>query len=325
MNETNKPSVGRKVINTNEDFDWNKLEEEAQGLAYGEDAINLLKKKDELPKKVKKKKKKIVKKYNPKTMSADEIIERHHKSQKAQRLFKIRVRAAITLLLTIIVVLSVALLTPIFNIKNITISGNRFVTASQVSELVGDMKGTNIFLAGKKEIKKKLRTIRYVNDIEITKTLFPPTIDIAVTEYIPSGYIQVGGKFLVLDRSIYVIDDNATISLEDIMCITGVKVEEGEMGKTLVTEEKEKEDILKTLLTVMCDEGLINNIVSTDFSDLDNITMNYDNRLNVIFGSHIDLDRKLRLFGEMINSQEIGPEDKGEIYFSTAGKAIYTP
>lgn len=325
MNETINPSRGRKVTNTTEEFDWNKLEDDAQGLAYGADAIDLLSKKEQKNAVKKKKKKRIIKKYNPTKMSADEIIERHHKSQKAQRMFKMRMRAGVTLILAAIVILSVALLTPIFNIKNITISGNKIVTASHVSELVGDMKGTNIFLAGKREIKNKLRTITYINDIEISKSLFPPTIDIAVTEYIPSGYVQVGGKFLVLDKSLYVIDDNAQISIDNIMCITGVKVKEGELSKPLILEDKETEEALKTLLTVMCSEDIINNIVSTDFSDLDNITMNYDNRLNIIFGSYLELDRKLRLFGEMINSQKIGPDDKGEIYFSTAGKAIYTP
>ena len=71
--------------------------------------------------------------------------------------------------------------------------------------------------------------------------------------------------------------------------------------------------------------GIIADITVMSFEDMTNITFNYQNRLDVICGTHIDFQRKLALFKEAVNSNKLTENSRGTINLSTTGKAIYTP
>lgn len=314
MKNGNDKASLRRVTNT-EDFDWSRLEEEAQAQKWGGDMIELVNKNRDKAKKdaVKKKKK-------PKTKK-----ERHIRTQKEQRIFEERIRAVIGILMATVIILSILLLTPIFDIRNISVSGNKTVTAEQVSRLVGDIKGTNLFLTSKGSIKKKLKTIKCIKDIEVDKRLIPPSVDIVLDEYIAAGYMQVGNEYIVFDKNLRVIGDGTSMDLNTMPCLTGVKLKDKRTGDDLKAEDEEVTKTITDILEVTTSENLTNSVVSIDLSDMSNITFNYENRINAYCGSNFDIDRKMRLFSETMKSGSIGAEAVGTIDLSEMGKAIYTP
>ena len=318
----------RRVIHTEDEDVWSRLEREAQEESYGADGFDMLKKEE--PPRVKKKRRKKKKKrgsaaVNTSGKSRNDIRARHQRSQKAQRLFKARMRALAALIAVMIIIAAVVFLTPVFNVRSITVSGNTMVSAEQVSELIGDVKGTNLFLASKSGMEKQLKTIKYIDGVEIDKTVIPPSIDITVTEYIPAGYAQTGGKYLILDKNLHIIDEAIDYDLETIPCIIGMKVKKSEIGSALIPESEETGKGVKTFLDVILSCGESENVVSADFGNLNNITFNYDNRITVLCGSQIDLERKLRLFCEAVNNENIDSNARGTIEFNDKGEAIYTP
>ena len=317
----------RRVVNTADEDVWSRLEREAEAESYGADGFNMLKK-EEPPKKKKKKKKKrkaVTAEKRERGKREQDIRARHARSQKAQRLFRARMRALAAVIAVIIIIAAVVLLTPIFDVRSITISGNSIVSAEQVSELIGGVKGTNLFLASKSGMEKQLKTLNYINDVEITKSLIPPSIDIAVTEYIPAGYVQTGGQYLILDSSLHVIDEAGDFDLDSVPCVIGMRVKSSETGGTLIPESEEVGKAVRTFLDVMQRSGESQNVASADFSNMNNITLNYENRITVLCGSQNDLERKLRLFCEAVNNENIGPDARGTIEFNEKGEAIYTP
>lgn len=306
MDKTTNGPKGRKVTSG---FDWDKLEDEAAAERRGADALELLNKKP-----VKKKKKK---KSAPKRV-------RHTRTQKERRLFEERMRALAALIMAVIVIALILLLTPVFDIKSITISGNKMITAGEVSGLIGDLKGTNLFLASKSSIKKQLKTLKGVNDVSVNKKLIPPTIDIEISEYIPAGYVQTANGYIVVDKNLYIIGDGTGADLETLPCITGVKVKSAVIGKTFRAENPETQDALKIFLDVTESNDITASVVSADFSDVNDIIFNYENRITVYCGSQFDLDRKLRLFCATVKSENIAADAVGTIDLSS-GKAVYTP
>ena len=329
MDEKTKAPT-RRVINTADEDVWSRLEREAEAENFGADGLNMLKKEE--PPKIKKKKRK--KRRKSKRVNAPakgrakpntDIRARHARAQKAQRLFRARMRALAALIAVLIIIAAIVFLTPIFNVRRITVSGNTMVNAEQVSELIGNVKGTNLFLASKSGMEKQLKTIKYINEVEISKSLIPPTIDISVTEHIPAGYVQTGGQYLILDKNLYIIDEALDFDLDTIPCVIGMKVKKSEIGSALIPESEETGRAVRIFLDVMLKSEESANVVSADFSNLNNITFNYDNRITAMCGSQIDLERRLRLFCEAVNNENIGPSARGTIEFNEKGEAIYTP
>ena len=296
----------RKVINT-QDYNWEKLEEEAENLKYGGDVLEVFNKPK--PKKKKKKAKKPKKK----------------RTQKEQKLFEARLRATVMIGMALVLVWLILILVPIFNVRNISISGNKIVTPQQVSELVGDVKGTNLFLVSKRSIKKKLKTIDYINEVKVDKKLIPPSIEITVMEHIPAAYLQVGSSYVVINSSLIVLDENSATDMEAIPCITGVKIKSATLGKPLQSEKEAIPEVISQILKISEENEILGYIISIDLSDLNNITFNYDNRITVNCGTAIDIDRKMRLFNETIHNENIAPDAVGTIDLSETGKAKYTP
>lgn len=319
----------RRVLNTAEEDVWKRIEDEAESEFYGADSLGMLERKKAPPKKRrrKKRKKKAVQQKRPeRDMSPDRIRRRHQKRQKAARRRIARARAFFALAAAAIIVMAVLLLTPLFDIRSISVSGNTIVTAEEVSSLIGDIKGTNLFLAKDSEITNKLKSIKFINSVAVSKRLIPPSVDIFVTEHIPAGYVQTGSSMLVLDKDMYIIDSaGEDLDISRLPCIIGVKIKRSEVGSTLIGENSDVTSAVQTFLEIMEQCGETANVKSADFTNMSNITFNYENRITGICGSQLNLDKKLRLFCETVKSDDIAETDRGTIDLSTTGYAIHTP
>ena len=70
---------------------------------------------------------------------------------------------------------------------------------------------------------------------------------------------------------------------------------------------------------------LLENIDVFNISNEDNIKFTYDDRLEVLCGSDLDLDRKIRLFEAMVNNNNLADNAKGTVDLSVTGNARYSP
>lgn len=318
----------RRVSNTHEEDVWKRIADEAEAESYGADSLGMLERNRKLQQPVKRKKKKMPPKPEAQTrrrdMSPDGMRRRHQKRQQARRRAAARLRAFFALTAAAVVVITLLLVTPWFDIQSISVSGNTLVSAQEVSELIGDIKGTNLFLAKTSTIEKELHTLKYIDGVSVSKSLFPPSVDIAVTEHVPAGYIQAGADMLILDRNLYIIDKaGGDLSTDGLPCVIGVKIKKSNIASTLIPENPDAGEAVKTFLNIMLSCGETINVVSADFTNMSNITFNYSNRITGICGTSLNLDKKLRLFCETVKNEEIGISARGSIDLTTTGKAIW--
>ena len=85
---------------------------------------------------------------------------------------------------------------------------------------------------------------------------------------------------------------------------------------------------LKTVLSVLEQfrkSGLMSGVTVINFEDIDNITFNYQNRLDGICGPYVDFSRKLSLFREAITSNRLTENSRGTIDLTKKGHAVYRP
>ncbi len=245
--------------------------------------------------------------------------------RKKERLRLARIRAAVALFALMAVTVVLMFMTPLFNIKEIHLEGNELVTKNDIEAKIGDLIGANLFSTSAGDIEKRMLEIPLVQSVETVKNIFPAYLTVKITECPPAAYMLSGNTLIVIDSDLKVIDDSGTFGTEEIPSISGVSVATYELDKTISTESGEKNEILKSLLKTLERVGLINKITYISIDDITSIKFNYENRIEVLCGSQLELDRKIRMFYETINSEEMSPNSMGTIDLSVPGQAVYTP
>lgn len=246
------------------------------------------------------------------------------KKQKQQRLKIQRRRALLGFVLAVVLVSVLLFMTPIFNIRSVSVEGNVLVTAEQFQEKLKPLVGQNLFRSGRRKIRNTLKTIPYIDTVDVQKRLFPPSVKVTVTEYTPSAYIKIDGKTLLVNSELRVLTDTGNNG-ETLPTVTGLTVTDYKLGEILKTDENEKFDITKISLSTLEATGILDKVIEINVTDVTDITMNYDNRITVQCGTQLDLERKIRLFRETVMSNSLTENARGTMDLSEPGKAIYTP
>lgn len=288
---------GRKVTKTTTEYDWNSLERKA-----------VAEKQREIPRR--------------QTEFAKRV--RYQKKQKQKRLKIQRRRALIVFVLAFLLVIVLMFMTPIFSIRSVSVEGNRIVTAEQFQEKLKPLVGQNLFRTGGGKIEKVLKTISYIDTVEVQKRIFPPSVKINVTEYVPVGTVKIEGKNLLVNSELRVLTDDG-VAVAPVPVVSGFPVSEYAIGEILKSEETEKHEIVSIMLRTLEATEIIDKVVEIDVNDIAGITMNYDNRINAMCGSQLDMEHKLRLFKETVSSNSLAENARGNMDLSKPGTAIITP
>lgn len=248
----------------------------------------------------------------------------YQKRQKERRMKKKRRRAAFLFVLAVIIAMILLFLTPIFNIRSVSVEGNNIITDAQITEILKPLVGQNLLRTGSGGITKMLKTNPYVDTVDVQKKLFPPSAEVKITEYTPAAFIRTEGRTLIVNSTLHVLTDSGDI-LQKLPVITGIEVTDYSVGEDITLSNDEKASALAAALTAIESTELLDKIIEIDITNLTYIIINYDDRIQVKCGTALDIDRKIRLLAEAVTSNSLSENAKGTIDLSETGKAIYTP
>lgn len=288
---------GRRVTKTKTEYDWNALERNSEHSTRGE--ARKSRTAFELEKKV-----------------------RYQKMQKARRLKTKRRRALAVLILAAAVVIVILFMTPIFNIKSISVEGNRIVSEQQLQETLGPLVGENLFRTGEGKIRRTLKSNSFIDGADVQKKMFPPTVKVVITEYTPACFIRTEGKSILTDSNLRALSDDG-VEVSPVPVVTGVELENYKIGETVKIGDGEKESIMIEILSTLDDIGIIDKIIEIDVNDITDIRLNYNDKIEILCGTQLGLERKLRLFNESINSGSIEENARGTMDLTEPGKGIF--
>lgn len=205
------------------------------------------------------------------------------------------------------------LLSPIFNITEINVSGNSKISSEEIISLSGIQKNENTFKINKKTVKDKIRENPYIDTISIKRTL-PDSITIYVTERVATYRINKANTYMLINNQGYMLE--ITDEENNLPIITGLQTtdEEIQEGNRLRVEDLEKlEDVLKISESAKTNEiyGLITEI---DISEKDNYRLVIPSEKKII---HLGDTSKLPVkMGYIISIME-KEKDEGEILVNT--------
>ena len=259
--------------------------------------------------------------------SSPENIRKRHSERQRKRIRRMKIRRTVFFsVLFLIAVFIILFYTPIFNIRSIEIQGNQKVEESVILSSIGDVEGNNIFRTKVSSIKKNILTIPYIDTVEIDRVILSSKLAVTVTECEEAAFITTSSGYVIIDSSAKVLAQAAENEMPvGIPEVTGLSVTNVTVGEKLNIEESDKFDILVECLDIMKKIDILSGVRSISVADVSNITFNYEDRLDAICGTSVDLEKKLSFFKSAVNSSRLTENSRGTIDLTTAGRVIYSP
>ena len=246
--------------------------------------------------------------------------QRHKKRKKDNR-----TKAVIVFLIVVMVALVVLSQTVFFNIEKIEVVGETIYNNAEIIRVSGILIGDNMFRLKLDEIEKKLDfTLPYLSNVSVSRKL-PNKIEISAEPAIPVGAIEFENAYFLIDKNLKILETDVKVVPTELPVILGIEATECESGTYLNNSDITTLDILFTL-TQAFEKYNLNNINKMDFTNLMDIKVYYDDRIEILLGAPNDFDYKLK-FASFLLENDIDQTERGtiDVRLNTAGQATFRP
>ena len=159
-----------------------------------------------------------------------------------------------------------AMVSPIFNIRNIEVENNSQVSADTIVSLSGLNSSKNIFKFFKKNVEKSLKENPYIESATITRAL-PSTVKISVKEREKKYSLEFLNGYAYINNQGYILE----ISQDklDLPVIIGTSTSEENIvpGKRLEVDDLKKLEVVINIMRIAENNNFAEKITNIDISD----------------------------------------------------------
>lgn len=232
--------------------------------------------------------------------------------KKRKRIF--RVIKWTTLVVLIIGGIIYFLLSPFFNIKSITVSGNEKITSDELISLSGIKLDENTFKISNKKVEQSIKTNAYIESVNLNRKL-PDSIEIQVVERKPAYMLMLGNAYVYMNTQGYLLE----VSKEalKIPVITGILTPEDQIqeGNRLCAEDLQR---LNSVIQIMdsANNNQIGNLVTKiNISNKQDYVLELKSeKKNVHVGDTSNLVTKMLHVKKILEKEK---KKEGDIFFNT--------
>ena len=222
-NKVNKNAKSNKITNPNKEsnlFDFDK-----------EIVIGMPKIPETKQQKNKRKNKNIS--NNKKKPAVTKKISKKQEMAIKKRKLILKIIRTIVLIGILIGTLIYILLSPLFNIKDVTVTGNNKLSREEIISLSEIRTEENIFKTSKNDIKNKIKTNPYVENVKIRRKL-PDKVEIIVVERVATYMLPFANSYVYINNQGYMLE--ITSQKANLPIITGFSTPEENLheGERLV-------------------------------------------------------------------------------------------
>lgn len=239
----------------------------------------------------------------------DNVINRNRLVRRRRVFF---LRRMVFVFLIFIIFLLVFMNSPIFDVKNVNISGNKVLSKEYITQELNNIFHKNIIFDSMNFNLSTLSENKYVKNIHYKKK-YPNTINVIIEEHNIDYFIHSNGLYYIFDRDsklIDILDDKPDF---DIMEILGVKIfPELEIDQNIFSKDGREVQWLKNLSDLLDLNKSNIKFDYVDLSDVHNVILGY-NEMEIKIGSNSDLREKLNIVINTINSNEKIKDSTGYI------------
>lgn len=251
----------------------------------------------------------IPKKTIPKNKKTKEI--KNTKPNNAKPKSK-KIKMLIISILVLIAIIA-AMLSPLFNIKNIQVVGNTILSSEEIISLSEIKTEENMFKVMKLKTIDRIKENAYINEVAIHKKL-PNTIEIQVKERKPSFMLEYGNGYVYLSNQGYMLEISSI--KKDIPTILGTTTskENYKPGNRLNKDDLEKLGTVIKIMAVAKTHNIENLITTIDISNSDNYTLRLEQEKKTVYlGDCSYLETRMSSLMSILENEK---DIEGEIFIN---------
>lgn len=203
-------------------------------------------------------------------------------------------------------------LTVLFNAETISCenAGVRY-SDSQIIAQTGLKKGDNMFRLNTAFIEAKIeKALPYIGKADIKRRL-PDTIVVCVEYTSACAAVKYGSGYALLDDTGKVLETDVAILSDYVAEISGVEVQKAVAGEIVEFTDSSYLEYL-TLLTKEFREAGLTQVTAYDFDDMNNVTVEVDYKIDVVFGKMSGIEGKLD-FGKEVILKNLDSAKSGKV------------
>ncbi|MDR1533183.1 MAG: FtsQ-type POTRA domain-containing protein, partial [Clostridiales bacterium] len=208
-------------------------------------------------------------------------------------MFSVKYKIIITVA-AVAVLLTLALLSPLFSVREVVITGVDTLSEQFVREALTLEGEVNLFSFNTSKAAAELKKNHFVDQVRIKKDYMGQTLSIDITERVLSCYVEMmSGQYLYLDREGRVLRSE-TFYTDKLPFVEGLKFSGFTVGRPLSVENPETLSTAITLAQVISEyDKLAEELVKIDMSSADCARLVLRN-VEVELGGLKDIDEKIR-------------------------------
>lgn len=303
-NKVNKNAKSNKITNPNKEsnlFDFDK-----------EIVIGMPKIPETKQQKNKRKNKNIS--NNKKKPAVTKKISKKQEMAIKKRKLILKIIRTIVLIGILIGTLIYILLSPLFNIKDVAVTGNNKLSREEIISLSEIRTEENIFKTSKNDIKNKIKTNPYVENVKIRRKL-PDKVEIIVVERVATYMLPFANSYVYINNQGYMLE--ITSQKANLPIITGFSTPEENLheGERLLSEDLVKLGEVLQIIESANANGIQELITKIDISNRQDYTIMLEKEKKLVhMGDVSNLSTKMSYINKIIQD-EAGIE--GEIFVNT--------
>lgn len=250
-----------------------------------------------------KKKRKTKIKRMPKILT----LEQERKRKKIYRIIKIGI-----IILIILVAIVLTMFSPLFNIKEILVSGNNKLSKETIISISEIIEGQNTYKINKSQVEEKMKESNaYINKVKI-KRILPSKIQIQVEERVATFMLEYGGGYVYLDEQGYILEiSNEKLEIPIIQGTTTLD-ENIKVGNRLCTEDLKKLSIILKIMQSATQVDISKLITKIDISTEENYKIVFETEQKTAhLGDGTNITNKVKYIKLFLEDEKTVP---GEIF-----------
>lgn len=213
-----------------------------------------------------------------------------------------------------------------FRVDRFEVSGNVRYTAEEISNASGVTEGDVLMGVSKTRAASHIITkLPYVRQVVVSKQL-PGTICFTVVEDTATvaATSEFGDRWLLNDNGklLETVDEEAEIAYP---VITGTALLLPTAGDQAEYDDPEKGKMAMKVLSSLEVLGLSGSVQEICVEDLENVTVTYQERLEVQLGDGSDLDYKFQYMIQAADQLPAGDRGVLDLSFATGSQAVFHP
>ena len=239
-----------------------------------------------------------------------------------------------------------------FRVEEVVVSGTDKYTPWMIKEASGINDGDSLLTVSDARVAGKIRlALPYVDEVRVGIKL-PGTVHIEITELETTYAIEAtDGSWWLITSDGRVVERIQTTAATAYTRIYGVQADAPKEKQTVRAAEEQPQtpdptegtddgvtlptmaqitgamrlDAVITILTALEDNGVIGQIASVDVSNINDITMQYGQRLHVVLGTAEELAYKVQYMALAIDQIEEYQTGELDVSFKYSDKALLNP